>query len=136
MRIGVIASMKKGLDHFVYRELLAFTGQQISISLFPTKYQLGLYNARKEWRLYLWNPLAVVLSQPYFFLRAPIEYIRLLSEALSYRALVPMALAWYFSRNMTDVDVIYATFGDQKLFVGYFCREITAQAAGGHHPRL
>ena len=124
MRIGVIASMKKGLEHFVYRELLVFTAQGFSISLFPTKYQLGLYNARDEWALYRWHPLVVVLWQSYFFLRAPIRYLRLLREALATRALVDFALAWYFARNMADVDVIYATFGDHKLFVGYFCKQI------------
>jgi colanic acid/amylovoran biosynthesis glycosyltransferase len=124
MRIGVIASMKKGLEHFVYRELVLLSAQGVSISLFPTKYQPGLYNARKEWSFHRWNLLVVVLLQPYFLLRAPFQYLRLLREALMTGALVDFALAWYFARNMADVDVIYATFGDHKLFVAYFCKQI------------
>jgi colanic acid/amylovoran biosynthesis glycosyltransferase len=124
MHIGVVVTMKKGLEQFVYRELLVLTAQECSISLFPTKYQLGLYNARKEWTLHRWHPLVVALMQPYFFLRAPIRYLRLLREGLMTRALVDFALAWYFARYMTDVDVIYAHFGDRKLFVAYFCKQI------------
>lgn len=124
MRIGVIATMKTGLEHFVYRELLVFTTQGLSINLFPTKYQPGLYNAREEWVLNRWHLCAVVLWQPYFLLRAPMRYLRLLWEALATGALVDFALAWYFAPRMADVDVIYATFGDHKLFVGYFCKQI------------
>jgi glycosyltransferase involved in cell wall biosynthesis len=124
MRVAVIASMKKGLEHFVYRELLLFTAQGLSIKLFPTKYQRGLYNARPEWALHRWHPFAVVLLQPYFFLRMPIRYLRLLWAALTTGAVVDFALAWYFASNMADADVIYATFGDHKLFVAYFCKQI------------
>jgi colanic acid/amylovoran biosynthesis glycosyltransferase len=124
MRVGVIASMKKGLEHFIYRELLLFAAQGCSLSLFPTKYQLGLYNARAEWALHRWHPVVVMLWQPYFFLKAPLRYLRILRQAVSTRALVDFALAWYFARHMTDVDVIYATFADHKLFIGYFCKLI------------
>lgn len=124
MNIGVIASMKKGLEQFVYRELLAFTTQGASIKLFPTKYQRGLYNAQADWTLHRWHPLVVILLQPYFFLRAPILYLRLLGEALVTSSFADFALAWYFARHMGEVDIIYATFGDRKLYVGYFCKQI------------
>ena len=125
MRIGVIASMKKGLEHFVYTEISFFAASGLSISLFPTKHGLGLYSPRAEWKLYQWNVLAVVVLQPYFFLRAPLKYLRLLFEAFFIGALTEFVLACYFSRHMTDVDVIYSTFGDRKLFVGYFCKQIS-----------
>lgn len=124
MRIGVIATMKKGLEHFVYRELLFFTAEGLSISLFPTKYKPGLYNAHRDWKLYRWKSWLVLLLQPYFFFQSPAQYICLLWHAVKLGALVDFAIAWYFARNMQDVDVIYATFGDRKLFVGYFCKQI------------
>ncbi len=127
MRIGVIASMKRGLEHFVYRELEVFAAQGHAISLFPTKYRRGLYNPRDDWSLHRWNPLAVVLLQPLFLLSAPARYLRLLREALATGTLVDFALAWYFARSMADVDVIYATFGDHKLFVGYYCKQIVGK---------
>src|SRR3712207_2830697 len=105
MHIGVIASMKKGLEHFVYRELMLLSTQGCSISLFPTKYQLGLYNAREEWALHRWHPLMIVLLQPYFFFRAPMRYLGMLWEALSFGGLVDFVIAWQFAQSMTNVDV-------------------------------
>lgn len=124
MHLGVIASMKKGLEHFIYRELKVFADKGMSISLYPTKYQLGLYNARNDWKLYRWHPATIIVKQPYFFLRAPIRYLRLLGEALKTRSLVDFMVASHFARLMTDVDVIYATFGDHKLYIGYYCKRI------------
>jgi colanic acid/amylovoran biosynthesis glycosyltransferase len=127
MHIGVIASMKKGLEHFIYRELTVFSGQGAQISLFPTKFNPGLYNAPDGWHLHRWNLLLVALMQPLFFLTSPLRYVQLLREAIETRAYVDFALAWYFARAMSAVDVIYATFGDHKLFVGYFCKKITGK---------
>jgi colanic acid/amylovoran biosynthesis glycosyltransferase len=124
MRLAAIASMKKGLEHFVYRELCILSAQGLSIRLFPTKYGKGLYAAREEWDLQRWSPAAVLLWQFYFLVRSPLLYLRLLREALTIGAVVDFALAWYFSRAMADVDAIYATFGDRKFFVGYFCKLI------------
>src|SRR5438270_7892899 len=124
MRIGVIASMKRGMEHFVHRELTLFARMGFAISVFPTKFRVGHYNADQEWKLHRWNALVVLLLQPYFALLAPLTYLRLLREGLSFGSLTDFALAYYFSRYMRDVDVIYATFADRKLFVGYFCKRI------------
>lgn len=124
MRIGVIATMKKGLELFVYRELLFFAAQGMSLTLFPTKLKPGTYNAQPDWQLIRWNIPLIVLMQPYFFITSPALYISLLQEALKYRAPVDFLLGWYCASKMKDVDVIYATFGDHKLFVGYFCKRI------------
>src|SRR5262245_5556690 len=112
MHVAVIASMKRGLEHFVYRELLAFSAQGFTISLLPTKLQTGLYNARPDWALHRWHLLLVVLLQPYFFLKQPVRYLTLLVEGLRTGALVDVALAWYFAPKIADADLIYATFGD------------------------
>jgi glycosyltransferase involved in cell wall biosynthesis len=124
MHIGVIASMKKGLEHFIYREIQILAAQGHTIHLFPTKYGPGLYAAQPDWHLYRWQLLAVILSQPYFFMRAPLSYLKLFREAVAMGAVIDFALAWYLSRFMAPVDVIYATFGDHKFFVGYFCKRI------------
>src|SRR5262249_9122436 len=119
MRIAVIANLKKGLESFVYRELSIFSRLGHSISLFPTKYRPGLYNPPPEWALHLWHAAQVILRQPVCLLSAPIRYIRLLREALMLGAIADFFLAFHFAKFMADVDVIYATFGDHKLFVGY-----------------
>jgi colanic acid/amylovoran biosynthesis glycosyltransferase len=124
MRIGAIATMKMGLEHFVYRELCFFSAAGVAISLFPTKRRPGLYNPPDHWRVCGWSILSVILAQPLCFLRAPRRYLELLAAALRDRALADVALAWYFARGMADVDLIYATFGDHKLFIGYYCKLI------------
>lgn len=124
MRVAVIASMKRGLEHFVYRELTSLEKRGMSISLYPTKQATGLYNPKPEWDVHRWRPLGVLAAQPRSFVRAPGIYLRLLREAAAMGALVDFLLAWYFTRTMADASVIYATFGDHKLFVGYFCKRI------------
>jgi colanic acid/amylovoran biosynthesis glycosyltransferase len=124
MHIGVIASMKKGLEHFIYREISYLEGNGARISLFPTKYQPGLYNAKASWSMCQWRLFQVILAQPWFLIRSPVRYLRLLGEAIALGAVADCLLAWYFSPRMADVDVIYATFGDRKFFVGYFCKRI------------
>lgn len=124
MHIGVIASMKKGLEHFIWRELTVFSQEGTHISLFPTKFGPGLYGADPSWSLHKWNALVVLLLQPLFFLRSPSTYLATFVEAVKYRAFVDCFLAWYFSREMSKVDVIYSTFGDHKLFIGYFAKQI------------
>lgn len=124
MRIGVIATLKTGVERFVHRELQFFASKGMEISLYPTKYAKGLYSPDPDWRVYRWNLIKVLLLQPYFMVQQPLRYLQLLIEALRFRVVPDLFLAWFFASNMNDVDVIYSTFGDHKLFVGYFCKLI------------
>jgi colanic acid/amylovoran biosynthesis glycosyltransferase len=127
LHLGVIATMKRGFEHFVYRELQVFSASGIRISVFPTKFDKGLYQAPPDWTVCRWRAAPLVLAQLRSLLRRPARYLELLREALWVGALPDFALAWYFSRQMKSVDVIYSTFGDHKLFVGYFCKRILAK---------
>ncbi len=122
MHIGVILSMRNGLEHFVYREISELAREGATISLFPCKHRRGLYNPRPEWNYYPWRIWRVLASQPLRFLSMPGRYLSVLWLAIKYRAIVDFLLAAYFSRWLKSVDVIYATFGDRKLFVGYFAK--------------
>lgn len=124
MHVGVIATMKNGLELFVYRELGVMFRQGVSISLFPTKFQHGLYNAHPDWQVYRWTILKLLWGHLSFLLRRPGVYLRVLREALGVKALVDFSLACYFATQMDDIDVIYAEFGDHKLFAGYFCKQL------------
>ena len=44
------------------------------------------------------------------------------SKAFATVALIDFFLAAHFTPRMKDVDVIYSTFGDRKLYVGYFSK--------------
>ena len=124
MHIGVILSMRNGLEHFVYREVSELAKQGATISLFPCKYRRGLYNPRPEWNFHPWRIWWVLLSQPLRFLAMPLRYLAVLIEAIRYGAIVDFLLAAYFAPYLKDVDVIYATFGDRKLFIGYFSKRL------------
>ena len=124
MHVGVIASMKKGLELFIYREVRELAARGASISLYPTKHEPGLYNPPPDWKVYRWRVASVFLCQPLRWAAMPVRYLTVLLAAVRYRALVDFFLAAYFAPHMRDVDVIYATFGDRKLFVGYFCKRL------------
>jgi colanic acid/amylovoran biosynthesis glycosyltransferase len=127
MHIAVILSMKEGMDHFVHRELGVISSYGARISLFPTKVRPGLYNAEPNWDLLRWNPFSVLFYQLVYMLRTPRKYFSIMSEAIRYNALMDFVIACYFSGNMHTIDVIYAIFGDHKLFIGYFCKKILAR---------
>jgi glycosyltransferase involved in cell wall biosynthesis len=124
MHLGVIASLKSGLEPFIYREVSDLASQGARISLFPTKHQQGLYNPRAEWKYHPWSAWWVISSQPRRFFGMPVRYAFVLFQAIRYRAVNDFLLAAYFAPFMSDVDAIYATFGDRKLFVGYFCKRL------------
>jgi glycosyltransferase involved in cell wall biosynthesis len=120
MHIGVIATLKRGLEQFIFREVSELAHHGAAISLFPTKHQPGLYNPPPEWRTHRWHAWAVLASQPLRFFAMPTRYIAAIVEAIRFGALIDFLLAAYFTPWLKEVDVIYATFGDHKLFVGYF----------------
>lgn len=127
MHLGIVASMKKGFEHFIYREVLYLGQGGARISVFPTKYGAGLYGPKPEWTVHRWHAAAVLLWQPWLLLTLGRRYLAVLREAVRYRAVVDFFLAAYFSSWMRDVDVLYATFGDRKLFVAYFGKRLTGK---------
>lgn len=63
-------------------------------------------------------------AQPARLLQSPLRYLRVMWEALRVGALVDAMIAAYFVPAMADVDVLYATFGDRKFFIGYFVKRL------------
>lgn len=124
MHLGVIASLKHGFEHFVHRELSFLEQRGARISVFPTKNAPGLYGPRESWSMHPWTLPSVVISQIAMLLVKPKLYFELIREAVRFRALVDFALGVAFARHMQDIDLVYATFGDRKLFIGYFCKRI------------
>lgn len=116
--------MKVGLGQFIYREISALAQRGAKVSLFPTKHRRGLYNPRPEWHVEQWSIWSVLLSQPLRLASMPFRYLSVLCEALRYGAIVEFLLAAHFAQRLKQVDVIYATFGDKKLFVGYFGKRL------------
>ncbi|MCA9265773.1 MAG: hypothetical protein KDA60_18050, partial [Planctomycetales bacterium] len=57
--IGVVASLKRGFEHFVYRELCLLERRGAAIQVFPAKYQAGMYNPHDNWKCCYWKTLPV-----------------------------------------------------------------------------
>lgn len=124
LRVGVIASLKRGLEHFIDRELRLLEEADCRIDLFPAKHRPGLYNPRPGWRFHPWSAWRVLAVQPLRLLADPARYLRTLADAVRHRAIGEFALAAYFAPAMRELDVLYATFGDRKLFIGYFAKQL------------
>jgi glycosyltransferase involved in cell wall biosynthesis len=124
MHLGVIASLKHGFEHFVHRELSFLEQNGATISVFPTKNAPGLYGPKDSWKVFPPNVLSVMIAQILTLISKPKLYLELAKEAYRFRAWVDFALGVTFARQMKGVDLIYSTFGDRKLFIGYFCKRL------------
>ncbi len=124
MHLGVIASLKHGFEHFVHRELSFLEDNGATLSIFPTKNAPGLYGPRETWAVLRWSYLSLAVAQVLGCLSQPKLYLALLLEAIRFGALIDFALGVTFSQKMRNVDLIYSTFGDHKLFIGYFCKRL------------
>ncbi len=125
LHIGVFASLKRGFEHFIYRELTLLEKNGAKISVFPTKVGAGLYGPRPTWSFYPWSILSLLLANLLACLTRPGKYLSLLREAIRFKAVVDFALANYFARHLQGVNVLYSTFGDRKFFIGYFCKRLS-----------
>ncbi len=125
LNIGVFASLKRGFEHFIYRELTLLEKNGAKISVFPTKVGVGLYGPRATWKFYPWSIFSLIVANLLGLLTRPGKYMSLLGEAIQLNAVVDFAIANYFARHLHGVNVLYATFGDRKLFIGYFCKRLS-----------
>jgi colanic acid/amylovoran biosynthesis glycosyltransferase len=125
LHIGVFASLKRGFEHFIYRELTLLERNGAKISVYPTKVGAGLYGPRPSWGFHPWTALSVVFANLLTAATRPATYFPLLLEALRHSATVEFVLAVNFARQLDGINVLYATFGDRKFFVAYYCKRLT-----------
>ncbi len=125
LHIGVFATLKRGFEHFIYRELSILEKNGAAISVYPTKVGPGLYGPRPTWDFHPWSTLSVVVANLIMAVTHPGKYFPLLLEAMRMSAIADFALAVNFARQLSGVNVLYATFGDHKFFVAYFCKRLT-----------
>lgn len=125
LHIGVFASLKRGFEHFIYRELTLLEKNGATISVYPTKVGAGLYGPRPTWNFHPWTALAVLFANLVTAVTRPAKYFPRLLEAVRLSAVVDFAIAVNFARHLDGVNVLYSTFGDRKFFVAYFCKRLT-----------
>lgn len=125
MNIAFVVSMKFGLTQFMFRDIEALKRRGHDIRIFSIRTAKGLYNPLPGWSVITVPWLRLLLYQLWFFIRHPALWIRLSRLALSTSSLIDLVIAVSFVDQMEDADLIYAYFGDHKLFVGYYCKLIT-----------
>ncbi len=124
MKIAFIVSMKYGLTQFTFRDIEALTKKGHHVSLFTLLNRPGLYNPLPAWNVYSARLLSIIFHNACLLLRRPILYLQLFATAIRTRSLANFAMASCFAARMQETDVIYAYFGDHKLFTGYYCKRI------------
>lgn len=124
LRVAVVASMKRGLEQFIFREVRELFRCGAEVTLLPTKQGRGLYEPPPQWKVCRWKKLAVVLCQPLRAITFGRRYLSALKIAIQHNAVGDFLLAAFFASKIREVDVVYATFGDRKFFVAYFCRQL------------
>jgi glycosyltransferase involved in cell wall biosynthesis len=127
MRIAYVASMKRGLPSFIYREIQELIELGTEVVLFTTKRGKGLYMPRSEWKVYpLLRPGRIAWGQMLTFLSSPAKYLCLLFEAARSRSLVHFVAAAAFAPAMkqTQVQMIYCQEALHSLFIGYYCKHM------------
>jgi len=122
--VGVIASLKKGFEPFIHAEVAKLVELGNRVIILPTKVGPGLFPPEPDWRV-LSNGFVNLLRGNFLtLLRRPVAYLRLFSEAIRTNGVVELILACAHADKMRECDVIYATFADRKLFVGYFLKKL------------
>lgn len=125
MKIALLTSMKYGLTQFIFRDLKALDTKGHELQLFTLHYTAGLYNPLPKWEVNRISPFRVALHTLELVLSRPLLFVRLLRTALATHSLVNLLVAVGFAKRMRDADLIFAYFGDHKLFVGYYCKHLT-----------
>lgn len=122
--IGIIASLKKGFEPFIHAEVTKLVEFGNRVIILPTKVGPGLFPPEPDWRV-LSNGIGNLLrGNASTLARRPLTYLRLLAEAVRTKGLVEFILAGAHADALRHCDVLYATFADRKLFVGYFLKKL------------
>lgn len=124
MNIGLITSMKYGLTQFIFRDIDALVRKGHGLHIFTLYNRPGLYNPRPEWPVTAVSRSRLLWRNLRLALRRPRLYGRLLTLARRTRSFVDLFMAADLVADMNDIDIMYAYFGDHKLFVGYYCKLI------------
>ena len=84
MHLGVIASMKSGLEPFIYREMSDLARQGRRSAFFRPKIGRASTTRVPSGTFHAWNVWWVILSQPWRFLAMPVRYVAMLLQGIRY----------------------------------------------------
>ena len=125
--IAYVVSMINGLESFIYREVDELTSKGLPITLFSTKFKKGdIYAPKKEWPFYTYPVSSLFVGLPWVFLKMCFNP-GLFIHAIKNNAVIDLVFAMKFYPIMKRIGArqIHCHFGDHKLFIGYYCKELT-----------
>lgn len=125
IRIALVTSGKFGLTQFIQRDVEALIERGQVVRLFMLLNRPGLYSPLPEWDIEEASRVGALFSLILLLLRKPALTVRLMNHARRFGVFRDLAIAAQFTRRMGDLDVLFAYFGDHKLFVAYYCKQIT-----------
>lgn len=125
MKIALITSMKFGLTQFIFRDIDALVKKGHEVKIFTLYNRKGLYNPKPDWEVISVKLRRLIWLQIRLFIRKPSLYVSLCAFSLRTRSFMNFLIAVSFVHRMHETDVIYAYFGDHKLFTGYYCKRIS-----------
>ncbi|MBN2566872.1 glycosyltransferase family 4 protein [Candidatus Woesearchaeota archaeon] len=126
-KIGYILGLDIGIHRFILRELEELERRDYTIFIFTTKINPGVYNPKPSWNTYTFHRWGSILKQPWYFIKSPIRYLRILIQSLS-----DWGTLWFLIANeyagivsREGLHHIHCHFGDAKLFIGYYLKLLT-----------
>lgn len=122
-KIAYIFSMKKGIAPFIYSELVELEKKEFSFSIFPTKMGTGMKKPKPNWNIIKYNPLITIIKQPIHLIKNPFKYLNLFYESIISNSLINFIIATELKDKISSHDRIHCHFGDDKLFIGYYCKK-------------
>jgi colanic acid/amylovoran biosynthesis glycosyltransferase len=125
IRIALVTSGKFGLTQFIRRDVEALIERGQVVRLFMLLNRPGLYGPLPEWDLEEASRVGALSSLILLMVRRPALTVRLMTHARRFGVFRDLAIAAQFARRMGDLDLLFAYFGDHKLFVAYYCKQIT-----------
>lgn len=125
MKIAFVVSMKYGLTSFIFRDIEALVNKGHKIDIFTLHNQQGLYMPKPEWPLYDVNRVRLLTRNLITFIKRPRTYLQLLNKARQTNTITDFVIAVLFAEDMEQTNLLYAYFGDHKLFVAYYVKLLT-----------
>jgi glycosyltransferase involved in cell wall biosynthesis len=125
--IALVTSAKFGLTHFIFRDVRALLQRGHNVQLFTILNRPGLYEPLPDWNVNEVSPTRAIAALFDLAWRRPLFTIRLMSHALRFGVFKDLVIAAQWAPKMADSDIIFAYFGDHKLYVAYYCKLITGR---------
>jgi colanic acid/amylovoran biosynthesis glycosyltransferase len=125
LKIALITSGKFGLTHFIFRDVTALLRLGHTVNLFMLHTRPGTYEPLPTWNVTKVSRTRAVLALGRLLFTRPRLAFGLIRHSTKRGTLKDLLIAAQWAPSLAEFDVLFAYFGDHKLFVAYYCKMIT-----------